>query len=76
MAYRLRAEASADRGLIISGNREGLQRLGEVCLSFSQLSEDDIRTGRVCSHYNFESSMYNLDAGSQPFEILFDPKLL
>jgi len=52
MSIRLIARPYED-GFEIVGNRDGLRRLAEVCLSLAQLPEDDAEARKMGNHFHF-----------------------
>ncbi|MFQ5917750.1 MAG: hypothetical protein ACE5I0_08080 [Candidatus Binatia bacterium] len=58
----------------IVGNREGLQLLAEVCMSLSELSDEEAKTTSA-SHYHFADYMNNAEKGSVPTKVVYRPDL-
>lgn len=57
----------------IIGNKMGLQGLAEVCISLSQLSDEEAKT--PANHYHYADYMNNAEEGSFPLIILYKPDL-
>ena len=74
MGIKLIARPHED-GFEIVGNREGLRRLAEVCLSLADLPQDDAEARKMGNHFHFADYMNTLDDGSTPFIVLYKPDL-
>ena len=58
----------------IVGNREGLRFLAKVCMSLSDLSDEEAKT--AANHYHFTEFFGNLEEGStKELIVLYKPDL-
>lgn len=57
----------------IVGNREGLQLLAQVCISLSELSDEEAHS--TANHYRFAADMNNAEEGSVPTKVVYKPDL-
>ena len=57
----------------IIGNREGLKWLADICLSMSEISDEEAKT--PANHYHIADYMNNAEEGSIPLIILCKPDL-
>ncbi|KPK89481.1 MAG: hypothetical protein AMJ94_12050 [Deltaproteobacteria bacterium SM23_61] len=57
----------------IIGNREGLKWLADICISMSEITDDEAKT--PANHYHIADYMNNAEEGSIPLIILCKPDL-
>jgi hypothetical protein len=67
--------ATSSEGIEITGNREGLRGLAEICLKLAGLPEDLEESQRLGNHYHYADYMNNAEEGSTPLVILYKPDL-
>jgi hypothetical protein len=72
MAEKLKVHKYQD-GVEIVGNREGLRQLAEICLTLSNLAEND--AGTAANHYHIADYMNNAEEGSIPLVIRLSSEL-
>ena len=71
---RLKVVEDTDGTIEIVGNREGLRFLADVCMSLSELSDDQAKT--AANHYHFTEDFGNLEQGSaKELIVLYKPNL-
>ena len=62
-------------GFEIIGNRRGLRGMAEILLALSDLPENAEGSRRLGNHYHYSEFMNNLEPGSIPLLVLYDPDL-
>ena len=63
------------KGVKVIGNRRGLLGLAEVCVQLANLPETREESEKVGNHYHYAEYMNNMESGSVPMELLYDPEL-
>jgi hypothetical protein len=71
--YKLKVVRLESGEIEIIGNRTGLKDLADVCLSLSELSDEQAKT--AANHYHIADFMSNAEEGSLQLIILYDPHL-
>ena len=71
--YKLKVVRLESGEIEIIGNRTSLKDLADVCLSLSELSDEQAKT--AANHYHIADFMSNAEEGSLQLIILYDPHL-
>lgn len=71
--YKLKVVRLETGEIEIIGNRAGLRDLADVCRSFSEMSDEELKTHS--NHYHIADYMNNAEEGSLEVIILCNPNL-
>jgi hypothetical protein len=64
-----------ETGIEVTGNRNGLVGLAEVCLRLAMLPEDDAEARRLGNHYHYAEWMNNAESGDCDLLIVYKKDL-
>ena len=74
MAEKVRIRRT-DAGLEVSGNREGLIGLAQICLRLALLPEKEEEARRLGNHYHYAEWAHNVESSDAELLIVYKPEL-